>query len=221
MINNTDDVTYFKGNVFNSTIGISKLIVLAIALVSVYVLRDIRPGFFILLIFLPLMMTQYGACNYYGVSTYYIVVRNHGWIWRRKKFYNDEIREIVFDKLGFDNCLVITLNNNQKYTYRAETLKDIHWLGLMKALTERGVLVTDKENLAVLVTPGMKKVNRILRLLFFAYFVFIVCSIFYIDTLIVWSTKRNVAAVLFFVLFISLPVGIFFLQLKLYNKHKY
>lgn len=219
MITNRDDVAYFKGNVFTSAIGIAIVTVLAMMPVLVYVLGDIRPIFFMLLIFLPLMMTQYRSYNYFGVSTYYIIVRNHGWIWRRKKFYYDEIREIEFDKIGSDNCLVVVLNNNQKYSFRAETLKDIHWLGLMNALNERGVLVTDKENLAVLVTPGMKKVNRIFNLLMLVYVLFIGRFWFYIDTLQVGSTQRNIAAVVFILLLILLLIGICIVYLWLSIKY--
>lgn len=219
MITNTDDFTYFKGNVFTSTIGIAIVTVLAMMPVLVYVLGDIRPSFFTLLIFLPLMMTQFRTFNYFGVSTYYIIVRNHGWIWRRKKFYYDEIKEILFDKIGSDNCLVVTLNNNQKHSFRAETLKDIHWLGLMKALTERGISVTDKENLAVLVTPGMKKVNRIMSLLGFVCISLMMYFGYYITELPVGSTHRNIAAVVFILLIVFLLIGTFIVYLWLSNKY--
>lgn len=219
MISNTDDVAYFKGNVFTSAIGIAIVTLLTVMPVLLYVLGDIIPVFLMSLIFLPLMMIQFRSYNYFGVSTYYILVRNHGWIWRRKKFYFDEIKEILFDKIGSDNCLVVTLNSNKKYTYRAETLKDIHWLGLMKALTELRVSVTDKEKLAVLVTPGMKKVNRIMSLLAFVCILFMVYLGSYISDLPVGSTHRIIAAVVFILLIFLLLIGMFIVYLWLCNKY--
>lgn len=84
--------------------------------------------------------------NYFGVSRDYFVVKNHVFIWKKKLYRIDNIKEVIYNNFHYKlpNCLTIITKDYRSNFFQACTLSDKTWLELKKALEERGITVRNE-----------------------------------------------------------------------------
>ncbi|MDD4638090.1 MAG: hypothetical protein PHV66_10895, partial [Bacteroidales bacterium] len=84
--------------------------------------------------------------NYLGVSRDYFVVKNHVFIWKKKLYRIDNIKEVIYNNFHYKlpNCLTIITKDYRTNFFQACTLSDKTWLELKKALEERGITVRNE-----------------------------------------------------------------------------
>ena len=94
--------------------------------------------FFIgLSIFLFLMISL--SMNYFGLTSEYLIVKNHHFIWKKHFYKLSNIKEIVYEtqpKATYALRLITRDFKTKKYA--AGTLRAKHWLELMDKLQEKG-----------------------------------------------------------------------------------
>ncbi len=104
--------------------------------------------------------------NYFGVGPYHIAVKNHNIFWRHRKYYFDEIAEVVMDSVGNEsNSITFLFNNGKKKRIQGSSLRNNNWIALKKTLEQRGVRVIDKKDFEKLETPQVKKNFKLLYIL--------------------------------------------------------
>ncbi|MES3019679.1 MAG: hypothetical protein V4721_17960 [Bacteroidota bacterium] len=85
------------------------------------------------------------SMNYFELSDEHFIVKNHYFFWKKHTYRIKYIKEIVFDtqpKAPIGLRLITT--NFKARQYAAGTLKDSHWLDLMNALQQKGVIVRNE-----------------------------------------------------------------------------
>jgi len=155
------DIRYFKGNQFKTMVGwlvwVFSLVMPVMFLC--FGLWELALGafvFFFLLFFLMLSTTL----NYFGVSPYFIEVRNHNLPWIRKQFYFEDVSRVAIEKRGKNDCLTVHFKTGKSKQYSGLSLTDELWLSLKQELNSRGVEVTDKIRIEERMDPLNKKYSR-------------------------------------------------------------
>lgn len=83
--------------------------------------------------------------HYFGLTTDYLIVRNHIYFWKVKIYRLSDIKEVVYETQGKQpNCMRIITKDFRNKLYPAGTLRDKTWLYLKKKLEAKGVEVRNE-----------------------------------------------------------------------------
>jgi len=83
--------------------------------------------------------------HFFGLTTDYLVVRNHNFIWKVKPYRLKDIKEVVFETQGKQpNCMRVITKDFKNKLYPAGTLRDKTWLDLKDKLEAKGVTVRNE-----------------------------------------------------------------------------
>jgi len=83
--------------------------------------------------------------NFFGVSDNYFVVKNHNFIWKKRLYRINNIKEVVFETRGkMPNCLRVVTKDFRTKLYPAATLSDKTWHKLKRSLEKRGIKVRNE-----------------------------------------------------------------------------
>jgi hypothetical protein len=95
-----------------------------------------------ILIFLPFFSAR---MYYFGLSEKYLLVKNHNFLWIKKRHELSHIREIVFEQKGkMPVTLRIICNDFTSKTYPAATLWSKTWMQLKADLEKKGIKVRNE-----------------------------------------------------------------------------
>lgn len=100
---------------------------------------------------LALLITMFGITllhswllYYFKVSDYYLVVKNHVFIWPPKRYRLSDIREVSFDTYGkMPNFLRVVTRDFKYRMFPAGTLRERDWREMKAKLESNGVIVKD------------------------------------------------------------------------------
>ncbi len=83
--------------------------------------------------------------HYFGLTTDYLIVRNHIFIWKMKIYRLSDIKEVVYETQGKQpNCMRIITKDFRNKLYPAGTLRNKTWLYLKMKLEAKGVAVRNE-----------------------------------------------------------------------------
>jgi len=141
-------VDYFKGNQLMSIHGILMWGLIGFFLYLI-LSKDTLPPIGALIFFGALgifwFVSNSWLMNFFGVSHDYFVIKNHNFIWKKKLYKINNIKEVVFETQGkMPNCLRIITKDFRNKLYPAATLRDKTWLELKRTLEKRGIKVRNE-----------------------------------------------------------------------------
>ncbi len=146
-----EDFIYFKGYQLLSLRGalawFSISVLIAIVIIAFTpVSGDIKVScFFFAVPFAPIILNLFFSISsslyYFGISPRHLLVKKHNIPWRKSMYLFTEIKEIYVET---DNALYIVPLHWEQKLYPAPTLREKDWVALIKALGEKGIIVTDR-----------------------------------------------------------------------------
>ena len=146
----SEDFIYFKGYQLLSLRGalawFSMSVLIAIVIIGITpVSGNVKVWcLFFAIPFAPIILTLFFSISsslyYFGVSPRHLLVKKHNMPWSKSMYLITEIKEIYLET---DNKLHIVPLHWEEKLYPAPTLREKDWAALIKALAEKGIIVTD------------------------------------------------------------------------------
>lgn len=206
---------YFKGNQITTSHGIAAWVFMIMPLVFCYIYGFSLIMLVAFLFCLGFFLLGSLALNYFSLSTYYIEVRNHNILWKSRKYYFEDIQEVVLDDPRGDICMTIVLKTTKKKTHQASSLSYEKGLLLKYALQEKGIPVRDEIGLEEKVKPRAKKINRAVNIAVGIFFLMLGVLTYFLAR---HNVSKRKTTLIFLILFLLFMIGLFLFYLRWADK---